>query len=117
MILTYKDILKRSGDLFIYGDLKKLLDYYYIGNNNSIFYINNWSIIHFISGIIISLILKYIYKQSRNEIIIKSFIIHCIWEIWQIIILNTYIYKLRDQIDTLNDTILFMIGVLLIIYL
>jgi hypothetical protein len=39
-----------------------------------------------------------------------GFIIHTIWEIYQILVKNTPIHKLRARIDVITDTVAFMIG-------
>jgi hypothetical protein len=112
--MTYKNnLLFRSGDLFLTGKTKEFLDYYHIGNDDSLFYINNWSIVHFLTGILIGGILK-MFKKSNYEIIIQSLILHTIWEIWQVFIKNTNIDTLRGKIDIIVDTILFMSGVFVI---
>jgi hypothetical protein len=107
---SYEDILFRSGDLFLPKKLRNFLEYYYIGNSKSVFYFTNWSIIHFLSGLVSAIYLLK-HKYSVNEVISISFIIHSIWELWQIYGENTPIYTLRGKIDVLVDTLCYMIGV------
>jgi hypothetical protein len=45
------------------------------------------------------------------EIYIITFLLHCIWEMWQIYGENTKIWTLRGKVDTLTDTVLYMFGV------
>jgi hypothetical protein len=107
---TYQDILFRSGDLFLPKGVRDFLEYYYIGNGKSTLYVTNWSIIHFLTGILLT---NYLLKKRMNiyEIVLITFIIHTIWELWQIYGGNTPIGTLRGQIDVLVDTVFFMAGV------
>lgn len=107
---TYQDVLFRSGDLFLPKDVRNFLEYYYIGNGKSKFYVTNWSIIHFLTGILLT---NYLLKKriSVSEIVLITFIIHTIWELWQIYGENTPIETLRGQIDVIVDTVFFMAGV------
>jgi hypothetical protein len=107
---TYQDVLFRSGDLFLPKDVRNFLEYYYIGNNKSTIYVTNWSIIHFLTGILVA---RYLLKKRMNvyEIVLITFIVHTIWELWQIYGENTPIGTLRGQIDVLVDTLFYMAGV------
>jgi hypothetical protein len=96
-----------SADLFLPKSVQKFLGYYYVGSDTSKFYLTNWSVLHFLSGIFTALFL-----QSRTKHIYwVSFLIHTLWEIWQILVRKTPITTLRGQIDTVVDTALFMAGV------
>lgn len=109
--------LYESGNFFISGRLKQFLDHYYIGDDNSIFYFSNWSIVHFLSGIIIGYILTQILDITCIKIIyIHGFIIHSIWELWQILVKNTKL-NIRGIVDISVDTICFMIGLYIYIYI
>lgn len=104
------DFLYKSGDLFLSGRLKKYLDYYYIGDDNSLFYLTNWSINHFLSGFIIGYFLIFIlHIYNSKTIYFYGFVIHSIWELWQIFIKNTKL-NLRGIIDVIVDTLCSMIG-------
>jgi hypothetical protein len=109
MTYTTEEMLFKSGDLFLPTPVRRFLEHYYIGTNTSLFYINNWSIIHFLSGVITSfLLLKYVPEKN---LFITSFMIHTIWELWQIVGKNTLIGTARGQLDVLVDTAFFMAGV------
>jgi hypothetical protein len=107
-MVSYQDVLFRSGDLFLPKGVRRVLEYYYIGNDKTVFYITNWSIIHYLTGILFAYLLRN-YKSS--EIYIMSFLLHCIWEAWQIFGENTKIGTLRGKVDTFTDTVLYMLGV------
>lgn len=110
---TYEDILFKSGDLFLPKSVRSLLEYYYVGNDKTVFYITNWTVIHFLSGILFAYLFKFF---SIAEILISTFLVHSIWELWQIYGENTKISTLRGQVDVLVDTIAYMIGVCYYIY-
>lgn len=104
---NYKEsLLYQSGDLFLSKDIKKVLYTYLIGNNNSLMYLNGWSVVHFLSGVAVFLLLNYF---SVQYIFIAGLIIHTIWEFWQIFIGMTKL-NVRGLIDICMDTALFMFG-------
>jgi len=102
-------ILFKSGDLFLPKSVRNVLEYYYIGNSKSIFYITNWTVIHFLSGVLMA---YYLFSRfTIQQVYIISFLVHTIWELWQIFGENTPIRTLRGQIDIGVDTISYMLGV------
>jgi len=106
--MIVRDVLFRSGDLFLPQNLRRILDFYLIGNSQSLFYVNVWSIVHFLSGIIAgSLVYQY---HPRANYYFSLFVLHSIWELWQVFILNTKYWTTRGLIDILTDTIFFMSG-------
>lgn len=94
----------RSGDIFLPKDIVKKLDRYIIGDKESLFYINGWSIMHFFSGVLIRLIFKTDIKDA--------IMLHTIWEIWQIIIGMSDVREFWKIKDIIMDTLVFYIGVL-----
>ena len=97
---SLKALAYRSGDLFMPTKIREFLYINIIGSDKTLFYISYWSIIHLISGILTWIIVgDYL----------NGFLIHTIWEFWQKIIGMT-VWDLRGGIDTLMDTVLFMIG-------
>lgn len=110
---TYlQNIIYNSGDAFLPEKIKKLLGTDLIGTSNKTFYISGWSIVHFINGIIIGYIYLY-FKGDTRLYVLKMLIIHTIWELWQSLIGMSKPYKLTGRsnlIDTIMDTILFMLG-------
>jgi hypothetical protein len=107
----YKD----SGDLFLPQQLRDFLEIYIIGSNKSLFYITIWSIIHLISGGFTGYFFLYYTYYTFKDSFIIAFIIHTIWEFWQYIITNTP-RTLRGLTDTIVDTILFMLGFIIVRY-
>lgn len=98
------DILCQSGDLFLPYWFRRKLEYYIVGSDTSIFYVTFWSIIHCISGIFVA----YFNVSYWN-----GFLIHTVWEMYQILVKNTPFNTLRGKIDIITDTIFFMIGMIL----
>ena len=110
---------RNSGDLFLNErhNIKNKLDYYFIGNDNSKFYINGWSFIHLLSGFFLGLFLLNVRRQEydmniyrRRRYYFEGLLIHSIWELWQMFIENTPFTTLRGIIDIFTDTSMFLIG-------
>jgi len=105
---TTPDILWNLGDIFLPKGCREFLDKniyektIIITKDKFKFYINGWSIVHFISGILVSKI------KSINGL--GAFILHSLWELFQIYIGMTNIKKKTDILDTITDTIFFMFG-------
>lgn len=111
----YLSKYKDSGDLFLPQYLRDFLEIYIIGSTKSLFYITIWSIMHLISGVFTGyFFLHYTYYTFRDSLII-AFIVHTIWELWQYIITNTQ-KTLRGLVDTIVDSILFMLGFIIVRY-
>jgi hypothetical protein len=110
--LNWEQIIYNSGDFFFPKFIKNILDKnIYITQNNS-FYINGWSLLHCFSGIILGAVYLYLDK-GLNFYYYYLFIIHTIWELWQMLIGMSKPWKLTGDsnlIDTFVDTIFFMIG-------
>lgn len=105
---TLRDVLFLSGDLFLPKSVRTVLEHYWIGNDRSLVYVTNWSVIHFLSGILIGYVLETYYAESSYYS--TGFWIHALWELWQIAVKNTPYWTLRGQLDVVTDTILFMGG-------
>ena len=105
-------VIYSSGDVFLPEKIKNILGMNLIGTSEKTFYISGWSIVHLINGIIIGYIYLH-FKWNSRLYILNLFIIHTIWEFWQILIGMAKPYKLigrSNLIDTIMDTILFMLG-------
>jgi hypothetical protein len=109
---TLKDALMLSGDLFLPKSVRTVLERYWVGNDKSLVYITNWSLIHLLSGVVTGWVLltyfpKYDYYWS-------GFWFHTVWEVWQIVVSNTPWWTLRGRIDVVTDTVMFMLGMYLL---
>lgn len=130
---TLKKIIYNSGDIFLPKQIKDILDKDIIGNSKKTFYISGWTIMHFLSGILFGLIILYYlnfqrfnnankylnnyndkqHKQSLYKYLLYCFILHTLWEIWQIIIGMSRPYAITGNsniVDILIDTLSFMLG-------
>lgn len=116
------EILYSSGDVFLPKLVKDFLAKDLVGNHRRTFYISNWSLIHLLSGMLVGYIIIY-FNFSKTGILgveeyyLKMFAIHTIWEMWQIFIGMSRPLSLVGQsniVDTIIDTILFMIGAWLV---
>ena len=107
-----QNIIYTSGDVFLPEKTKKILGTDLIGTSTKTFYVSGWSIIHLINGIIFGYIFLY-FKLDSRFYFYKLFILHTIWELWQMLIGMSKPYKLTGRsniIDTIMDTIFFMLG-------
>jgi hypothetical protein len=107
--------LYRSGDVFLPASVRAVLERYHIGNDRSLFYITNWSLVHFLSGIVTGYILYNSFPTWSYYT--TGFILHGLWELWQIYIGMTKWKTLRGQIDIGVDTAMFMMGMFLFLRL
>lgn len=111
---TIEKILYNSGDVFLPKQLKQLLDTDIIGSSKKTFYFSGWSIMHFLSGVITGYIYLYLgYEKDASMYYYKLFILHTMWELWQMVIGMSKPYTLvgtSNLVDTLFDTLYFMIG-------
>ena len=109
--MRIQDILFKSGDLFLPTRIRTFLEHYYVGSDTSLVYITNWTFVHFLVGVILSL---YLFpSMSKQAALWRIFWIHSVWELWQIIGQNTPIHTLRGVLDIGMDTSATMIGALL----
>ena len=112
-------LIYRSGDAFAPENIRRFLSQFIVGTNTSLFYLNYWSIIHFLSGVLCGFFLIHI-TRSIKEYYGLGFLIHTLWETWQFVI-GMSIYKgvnlPRQLIDTTVDTILFMVGMVVYVYM
>jgi hypothetical protein len=118
MKIDFNKMIFNSGDFFLPEFIKNFLsEFIYKYPNTSresdyIFYIQWWSIVHLINGIIVGYLYLY-FGYNNKRYFINMLIFHIIWEIWQIIIGMSNPYNIIGRnglIDTTVDTILFMIG-------
>ena len=93
--------LYRSGDIFLPRKYVDKLDKYIIGNDTSVMYLNYWSLMHLLSGVLF---------PSENYL--YYFIVHSLWELWQIFIGMTPL-NLRGFIDIIVDTLMGLLGMYL----
>jgi hypothetical protein len=117
--INLQKIIYSSGDVFLPEKVKKILGTDLIGTSKKTFYVSGWSIVHLISGIIIGYIYLYFKGYSRLYAL-KLFTIHTIWEVWQMLIGMSSPHKLTGRsnlIDTIMDSIFFMLGAYIILHL
>lgn len=109
---TLKDALYLSGDLFLPKSVREFLERYWIGNDKTLIYVTNWSLMHFLSGIVVGYVLLTYWPDYPYYW--TGFGIHSAWELWQVLVKNTHYWILRGFIDIWMDTGLFMAGMLFI---
>jgi hypothetical protein len=110
-----QSLLFRSGDAFMSKSIRKWLETFIIGDYSSCIYITYWSVVHLISGILTYVCLQLYLPNIRYPYLV-GLLIHTIWEMWQVFIGMSYptmVSGHNGMIDTLMDTILFMVGMLI----
>lgn len=106
---TFQDVLFLSGDLFLPKSVRRVLEHYYVGNDRTLIYITNWSLVHFFTGVLTAWVLETHYP--RYDTLFTAFLLHTMWEIWQLAVRNTP-WTLRGFLDVGMDTLLFLGGFL-----
>jgi hypothetical protein len=99
-------LIYRSGDAFLPASVTQFLMQYWVGNDTSLFYVNNWSLVHFTSGILTGVAASWL---NWTNPLLMGLVIHTLWEIWQIVIGMTRL-NVRGAVDITMDTIWFMTG-------
>jgi hypothetical protein len=108
---TINKIAYNTGDFLLPEKIKTRLRRVYY--RNDYMYLNGWSFVHFFSGVLTGyLYLKLNY--DRKLYLYKMLIIHTIWELWQMLIGMTKPYKPVGFSDFIVDTIMFMLGAIII---
>ena len=116
MNINWSKIIYNSGDVFlpefIRNALGTIIYKYPNSDTNYTFYIQGWTFIHFINGILFGYLYLY-FGYIKKYYFMNMFILHTLWELWQIIIgmskpLN--IIGRNNIIDILVDTSSFMLG-------
>jgi hypothetical protein len=98
------DVLCRAGDLFLPKPVRKALETYIIGDDTTLVYVTYWTVLHFMSGILVA------YLGGSY---VTGFWIHTAWEVFQIGVRNTPVHTLRGRVDIVTDTVFFMLGMVL----
>jgi hypothetical protein len=106
---TFQDVLFLSGDLFLPKSVRRVLEHYYVGNDRTLIYITNWSLVHFFTGVLTAWVLETHYPGY--DTLFTAFLLHTMWEIWQLAVRNTP-WTLRGVLDVGMDTLLFLGGFL-----
>ena len=109
---SLREIIYSSGDVFLPDSIKEFLQTDLIGSSRDTFYISIWSIVHFLSGIFIGFFYLFM-KWSVPAYMLNMFVLHTIWECWQILIGMSKPYMLTGRgnlVDIVVDTLMFMLG-------
>lgn len=99
---SYRQFFYRTGDLYLPRKMVNFLNTYIAGSDKSRIYLNYWSIMHFLSGVLVYAAI------SQNWI--YALIIHTLWEMWQMAIGMTKYRTIRGLVDILMDTAAFLAG-------
>jgi len=101
----------QSGDLFFPKAWIKALETPIIGHYNTAIYVNYWSLMHLLVGVLWGIGASYF---EIDHIYAVGFILHTVWELWQVIIGMSTPWILTGHngfTDLVLDTGFFMLGV------
>lgn len=122
MNINWEKIIYNSGDVFLPESVRNILGtviYKYPNSKtNYTFYIQGWTFIHFLNGIITGYLYLY-FDYTKKNYFLYMFMLHTLWEIWQIIIGMSKPLSITGRnniIDTLVDTLAFLSGSYLYLY-
>lgn len=110
-MIDKESLVYKSGDIFLPKPVQSFLKQYWIGSDSSVFYITNWTLVHFGSGVLTALLFRSTLTVSA--LLVLGLLIHTLWELWQISIGMTPIGTLRGKVDTIVDTVVYMLGLFL----
>jgi|688.fasta_scaffold227600_1 hypothetical protein len=123
MNINWSQIIYNSGDVFLPEFIRNALGtiiYKYPNSEiNYTFYIQGWTFIHFVNGIIFGYLYLY-FGYIKKYYFMNMFILHTLWELWQIIIGMSKPWNIigrNNIIDILVDTSSFLLGSYLILHL
>ena len=111
------NILYKSGDLFLPKNVVRFLDLGFYDSQER-FYFNFWTVLHFLSGIIIG---KTVSMYTTNKCYYYGicFAMHTLWEVWQVYIGMAKPWNLSGSsnlIDSFIDTSTFMFGTIIVLH-
>jgi hypothetical protein len=115
-MVSKDSFIYRSGDLFAPKNVRAFLETFIYGSYNDTVYITYWSVLHLLSGIGLAIVFRT-WTMPKNPYII-GFIVHTVWELWQILIKMSNPFKVvghNNIVDTLLDTALFMFGMWIVL--
>lgn len=117
---TWREIIYNSGDVFLPKSVRDFLSImlfkYPNVKDDYVFYIQVWSIVHLVSGVVFG----YLYLKLGGATLnyyYNALIVHTLWELWQIIIGMSKPLMLSGRnsiVDIVVDTAMFMLGVYLV---
>jgi hypothetical protein len=114
---TLREIIYSSGDVFLPKTMRDTLGTFLFKYPNVeedyVFYIQGWSIVHFVSGVIFG----HLYRGDQLNYYYNAFILHTWWELWQITIGMSKPFNFGGRngiVDILVDTLMFMMGAYLV---
>ena len=104
---------RQSGVAFLPVRVKQFLSTFFYGSYAQSLYINYWSILHGVNGMLTAA-LFWFYRVPVSRWLWYGFFIHLAWELWQVI--TGWSYPLHvtgdsNVVDTYLDTFFFFTGI------
>jgi hypothetical protein len=106
--------LYRSGDIWLPKTAVSYLNTYVVGNDRTLFYLNYWHGMHFLSGVFFALLQLFVVQVQHPFYV--YFFLHTLWEAWQLWIGMTK-QTLRGLVDIGMDTCMGLLGCFLVLQL
>jgi hypothetical protein len=109
---SLQKILYSSGDAFLPKGVRDFLDSGFYPDKTETFYINGWTGVHFILGIVTGFIFMR-WFHSNKKYYFNLFIIHTLWESWQVLIGMAKPWTFSGSsnlLDSIVDTVVFILG-------
>ncbi len=100
----------KSGDIFLGKNIRDKLETKIIETKT--YYINYWSLFHFFVGFFYALIFRK--KFDKIRLYVYGFLIHTLWEYWQVYIGMTLVHTYLGKNDLILDTVFFMLGIFVV---
>ena len=103
-----------TGDAFLPETFIQFLSQNIVGSKSYV-YLDGWSVVHFITGILAGFVFNKFSKNPTpsTEYYFSLFIFHTIWEMWQVAIGMSTTWVLFGHnafMDTVVDTFCFLFG-------
>lgn len=107
-------LFHQSSDMFLPPPVVQTLNHVLIGDKKTGWYVDGWSAMHVMSGILVGLLLRGVYGGFTFTVFVIALVLHTLWELWQVWVGTHYIQGFDlalNSHDALVDTAFFMLGV------
>lgn len=100
--------------MFLPPHVVQTLNSVLIGDKKTGWYVDGWSAMHLVSGLLVGLLLRGVYGGFTFALFVIALVFHTLWERWQVWVGRHYIHgfdSVLNRRDALTDTLFFMTGV------
>jgi hypothetical protein len=107
-------LFRWSTDFFLPATATQTLNRVLVGDKKTGWYVDGWTAMHVLSGILVGLLLRGVYGGFTFVVFVVALVLHTLWELWQVWVGTHYIQGFDlalNSRDALVDTGFFMLGV------